>query len=256
MCFVSLFFSFFFPETKPRLTGHHTPPRTCCCFSFFRPRRFVLFACPGHACFCSACFFGVPFWAHTRDSWILSGMRAPKAFFKREKETEQRESLNLKCVCCFSRFGASHVSSGPCPSKQDRLLGPCGQKRTLEAKRNQTSEGGRLSPFSPEKGQSRPPSLLFGFFLLLVFVFGHTGPRACLFAGATVVSPQGSHMHFFPQVLLSLSLCLFLSLDWPSWPASPGSAIARVCGNRTRQKKQYGQESQKLSGRLRCGFSI
>ena len=46
--------------------------------------------------------------------------------------------------------------------------------------------------------------LLCGFFLLLVFVLGHRDPRACLFAGATVVSPLCSHTHVFPHVFLSL----------------------------------------------------
>ena len=40
VCFASLFSLFSFERYRSGLTGHHTHPRTCCCFSFFCPRCF------------------------------------------------------------------------------------------------------------------------------------------------------------------------------------------------------------------------
>ena len=72
---LSLFsLSFSFERQSSGLTGHHTPPRTCCCFSCFFPCRFVLFRLFWPCVpFCFWRFFGVPFWA-PRGFWILSGL--------------------------------------------------------------------------------------------------------------------------------------------------------------------------------------
>ena len=79
-------------------------------------------------------------------------------------------------------------------------------------------------------GRRDSDPLLFGFFMLLVFVLGHRDPKAYLFAGATVVSPLGSHTHglfCFPRfffvfsLFFSLSLSLSLLLLSGCWPLGP-----------------------------------
>ena len=77
---------------------------------------------------------------------------------------------------------------------------------------------GEVAPkYSALLGRRDSDPLLCGFFLLLVFVLGHRGPRAYLFAGATVVLPRGSHTHgFFPQV--SLYIYTYIHIYMPVGP--------------------------------------
>ena len=88
--------------------------------------------------------------------------RAPKAEQrKKERERErkkerkkERKDLGKKCVC--EPGGDATVA----PAKKKRLLGPCGPKRILATKKNQT--GGGLNP-SAREGRSTPlPSLRQG----------------------------------------------------------------------------------------------
>ena len=72
------------------LTGHHTPPRTCCLFFFFRPRRFVLFACSGRASFCS----GVSSGCHS----------GPRAFFGFSRDSSEAFLLGREAVEAFALF--------------------------------------------------------------------------------------------------------------------------------------------------------
>ena len=75
--------------------------------------------------------------------------RAPKAEQKETKRDRERERERPGEKSACESLGATQQS----PQQTNRLLGPCGQKRTLEAKRNQT--GGGLSP-SAREGHSTP----------------------------------------------------------------------------------------------------
>ena len=98
---------------------------------------------------------------------------------------------------------------------------------------------GEVPPrYSALLGRRGSDPLLCGFFLLPVFVLGHRDPRAYLSAGATVVSPRGSHTHGFLSPGLSLSFSCLLGL-WG--PHHDGSAnVAQI----KRREQMYRKRNQ------------
>ena len=112
---LSLFsLSFSFERQSSGLTGHHTPPRTCCCFSCFFSAALFCFACFGRASlFVSGVFSG----CHSGPRAVFGFSRdCSEAFFS---WTLGGKGVCSFLVCCFSRFAASHVSSGPCTWSQE-----------------------------------------------------------------------------------------------------------------------------------------
>ena len=141
-------------------------------------------------------------------------------FFGREAV----EACALFLVCCFSRFAASHVSSGPCAWSQE------GRPACRLARSSCPSEGkGSIAVL----GRRDSDPLLFVSFVLLVFVLGHRDPRALLFVGAPLLAPRRlSHARFFFQgfsLSLSLSFSCLIGLRGPRHDGSANVAqIYRV----------------------------
>ena len=177
------------------LTGHHTPPRTCCCFSFSVPAALscspVLALRPFCSGVSSGCHSGPrAFFGFSRDS--------SEAFFGRE--AVEAFALFFLWPVFFPVLQAPRVSSGPCAWLQDGRPAPAPPARVRV--------GGRL-PFSG--GGTKTP-LLFGFFSLLVSNLA-TGAQEpfCLRGHVLSASSALTRTVFSPG--LSLSLLSLLAQD-------------------------------------------
>ena len=114
-------------------------------------------------------------------SGVSSGCHSgPRAFFGFSRDCSEALFLGREAVeafvrflvCCFSRFAASRVSRGPCTCSQaGRPAGGLARSPCL-------SEGKGSNALLGRRGSD---PLLFGSFLLLVFVLGHRGPGAFSF---------------------------------------------------------------------------
>ena len=185
VCVVSLS-SFFFEETKLRANRTpHTPPHVLLFFFSFLSPPLCLVRLFWPCVLFRSGFFGVPFWA-------------PRVFL---------DSLGTALRPVFWTRGGR----GVCSFFGQLFFPFCGC--TLLDSRWSCLRPGEVAPrYCALLRRRDSDPLLCGFFLLLVFVLGHRGPRAFLFAGATVVSPRGSHTHGFFSPGLSLSLSFFLFL--------------------------------------------
>ena len=197
------FLLFLLSRDKAQANRTPHPPRTCCCFSFFLspPLCFVRLFWP-------CVLFVLVF---LRGA-ILGPVRfldslgtALMPFFGREAV----EAFVPFLVCCFSRFAAHTFLVGLAPG-----LRKAGPRVVSPAPLARVRARGRM-PFSG--GGTQTPSCLF-YFVLLVSVLGHRGPRALSFFcwGASFGAPRLTHALFSPgsffffPFLLSLSLSLSL----------------------------------------------
>ena len=198
-CFSS--FPFCFSEERQLRSNRtpHTPPHVLLFLSFS-------FSVPA-ALVCSPVLAVRPF-----CSGVSSGCHSgPRAFFGFSRDFSEAFFLGREAAkafarfflwsCCFSRFAASHVSSGPCAWSQE------GRPAGGLARSPCASEGkGSIALL----GRRDPDPLLFVFFCVASVCFGSQGPKSLFVCGGTCCfPPRLSHARFvFPSGLFVLSLYL------------------------------------------------